>query len=68
MSRLQILQLLGIAFCFIEFYLHFFRAESRSRQLSLEDKEYELQKTRDDLEGLKGVVEYNLGCMEAEKR
>ena len=48
--------------------MHFFRAESRSRQLSLEDKEYELQKTRDDLEGLKGVVEYNLGCMEAEKR
>ena len=37
-------------------------SESRSCQLSLEDKEYELQKTKDDLEGLKG------GCMEAEKR
>ena len=43
-------------------------SESRSCQLSLEDKEYELQKTKDDLEGLKGVIEYNLGCMEAEKR
>ena len=43
-------------------------SESRSCQLSLEDKEYELQKTKDDLEGLKGVIKYNLGCMEAEKR
>jgi len=36
--------------------------------LDLEDKAYELDKTQNDMSSLKGVVEYNLGSIETEKR
>jgi len=44
------------------------REEKRGIQLLLEDKTHELSKTEDDLNSLKSAIEYNLGCLEAEKR
>ena len=44
------------------------RAERQQLRLNLEERTHELDKTQNELSTIRGVVEYNLGSLDAEKR